>query len=56
MTLKSDPNKYLVPKSSINYCIKCWAEFTTLTFQERENLKDRKRVFGAIKKEVSLLT
>lgn len=56
MTVKSDPNKYLVPKSSINYCIKCWVEFTTLTFQERENLKDRKRVFSIIKKEVSLFT
>lgn len=56
MSKWSNSNKLIWPEDTINYCMKCWADFTTLTQQERENLKDRAKVFQSIKKETSVFT
>lgn len=39
-----------------DYHAKCWEEFTRLTPQERENLRDRARVFKQIKRQTRLFT
>lgn len=39
-----------------NYCARCWVEFTTLTDEERENLKKRARLFKQFKQSKHLFT
>lgn len=41
MTRPGDMKAYNFAAKDKNYCLKCWAEFTTLTERERKNLQER---------------
>lgn len=53
MTLKSSNDSLDRINFDSDYHEKAWEEFTTLTEQERKNLKDRARIIKQIKLQTS---